>query len=78
MATAVLNHAKKSLLYSYAYRHKVFSLLGGELSHDTPWDKLVFHGARVKALGERLAGGLTRILVTGGKPPHTRSQQFMY
>lgn len=76
MATAVLNHAKQSWLYSYAYRHKLFSLLGGELSHDTPWDKLVFQAARTKALGARLAGGLTRILVTGEPIPAGRMSSF--
>ncbi|KAG8895979.1 hypothetical protein FRC01_012093, partial [Tulasnella sp. 417] len=76
MATAVLNHAKQSWFYSYAYRHKLFSLLGGELSNDTFWDKLVFQAARTKAFGARLTEGLTRILVTGEPIPAGQMSAF--
>ncbi|KAG9000980.1 hypothetical protein FRB94_005056 [Tulasnella sp. JGI-2019a] len=68
VANAVLNQAQGNLLYSYARRHKQHALNSGTTGKNTIWDRLVFDGARKKALG-RLGGSLDRVLITGDSLP---------
>ncbi|KAG8886179.1 hypothetical protein FRB97_007217 [Tulasnella sp. 331] len=70
VTNAILNQAQQSLLYSYAHRHKVHALIEGVADKNTVWDRLVFDGARTKALG-RLGTSLDRVLVTGDPIPST-------
>ncbi|KAG8970346.1 hypothetical protein FRC03_009619 [Tulasnella sp. 419] len=75
MVEAILNHARQSWLFGYAWRHKVYALSGGDLSNNTIWDKLVFAPARTKALG-RIGSSMNRALFTGDPIPSSQLNEF--
>ena len=65
LTTSVINHAKKSWLYSLAWRHKFSGLAEGFLTKDSLWDRAVFDGAREAVFG-RMAETLKAVVISGG------------
>lgn len=67
LTTSILDNAKKnaSLLYSFAWRHKVAGMQEGFITKQSLWDRLVFDGARVSVLGNG-AGTVRAVIVSGG------------
>ncbi len=67
LVSSILDGAKKaSLIYPFAWRHKISGIAEGFLTKDSLWDRLVFDGARAKVIGDA-AGTLAAVVVSGGK-----------
>ncbi len=70
LVSSILGHAKKNtLLYPFAWRHKVSGITEGFLTKDSLWDRLVFDAARAKIIGDA-AGTLAAVIVSGGTYRH--------
>ncbi|THH08197.1 hypothetical protein EW145_g2865 [Phellinidium pouzarii] len=65
IVSSVLSLAQNSLLYSFAWRHKLLHLQNGFLSKDSIWDRSVFAGAR-KAVLRGMADSLRAVIISGG------------
>ncbi|KAK0228337.1 hypothetical protein IW262DRAFT_1350397 [Armillaria fumosa] len=66
LVSSILDGAKKaSLIYPFAWRHKISGIAEGFLTKDSLWDRLVFDGARAKVIGDA-AGTLAAVVVSGG------------
>ncbi|KAF9050711.1 hypothetical protein BDZ89DRAFT_1057149 [Hymenopellis radicata] len=69
LVSSILGNAKKNtLLYPFAWRHKVSGITEGFLTKDSLWDRLVFDAARAKIIGDA-AGTLAAVIVSGGPIP---------
>lgn len=67
LASSINEQARKStLLYTFAYRHKLSGVAEGFISADSLWDRLVFDGARAAVLGDT-AKTVRGIVVSGGR-----------
>lgn len=62
----VLDEAKKSWLYSVAWRHKIAGLKDGFITNQSLWDRLVFDGARTRVLGDEVSA-LRGVVISGGQ-----------
>lgn len=66
LVSRIHKEASRSLLYSFAMRHKKAGMAEGFVSKESLWDRLVFDSARAKVIGEG-AGTLRSVIVSGGK-----------
>jgi long-chain acyl-CoA synthetase len=58
--------AKKSLLYSFANRHKLSGVTDGFITKDSLWDRMVFDNARLAVLGDA-TNTVRGVIVSGGE-----------
>lgn len=61
----ILDEAKKSWIYTIAWKHKFAGLLDGFLTNQSLWDRLVFDGARAKVMGDEV-GAMRTVVASGG------------
>ncbi len=62
----ILDEAKKSWLYSVAWRHKMAGVKDGFITNQSLWDRLVFDGARARVLGDEV-NALRGVVISGGQ-----------
>ncbi|KAI5123321.1 hypothetical protein M0805_009342 [Coniferiporia weirii] len=65
IVSPVMSLAQKSMLFPFAWRHKLFHLQNGYLSKDSMWDRSVFVSARKTVLKE-MALSLRAVIVSTG------------
>ncbi|KAH9039000.1 acetyl-CoA synthetase-like protein [Lactarius pseudohatsudake] len=68
VVNAIVSRAKKSLLFPFAWRHKVSGIIEGYITKESLWDRLVFDDARGSVLGEA-APSTRAVIVSGGSVP---------
>ena len=68
VVNAIISSAKKSLLFPFAWRHKVAGILDGYVTKESLWDRLVFDDARSSVLGEA-APSTRAVIVSDGTVP---------
>ncbi len=68
VVNAIVSSAKNSLLFPFAWRHKVSGILEGYVTKESLWDRLVFDDARGSVLGEA-APSTRAVIVSGGPVP---------
>jgi long-chain acyl-CoA synthetase len=67
LSSSVTTEAKKShFLYSFAHRHKLAGMAEGFITNDSLWDRMVFHAARLAALGD-CANSIRTVIVSGSE-----------
>lgn len=66
IVSGILSEAKKSwFLQPFAWRHKLAGVADGFITNQSLWDRLVFDGARARAIGDS-AATLRAVVVSGG------------
>lgn len=68
VVNAIVSSAKKSLIFPFAWRHKVAGILEGYVTKESLWDRLVFDDARSSVLGEA-APSTRAVVVSDGTVP---------
>lgn len=67
LVPAIWKEARRSLLFPFAWRHKLAALTEGFVSKESLWDRLVFDAARSKVSADG-AATLRAIIVSEGIP----------
>ncbi|KAG2061489.1 acetyl-CoA synthetase-like protein [Suillus hirtellus] len=65
LTSSVIDRAKKSFLFSLAWRHKFASLTEGFVTKDSLWDRTVFGSAREDVLG-KMADTVKAVVISDG------------
>ncbi|THH09235.1 hypothetical protein EW146_g8735 [Bondarzewia mesenterica] len=65
LTSAIVREAEKSVMFNFAWRHKLAGITEGYLNKDGLWDRLVFEAARSKVMGAS-AATLRGVVVGGG------------